>query len=228
MCEYRVMSKCLCDAAAICRAIAVDFKARGLTHEMAAAQMGCSKQTVSNQISGKKPFSLKTARKYAEAFGYNLEFLLIGKGELNGSQQVASTPDAAPVAQEEDIVVAELERQVRLAKTLFRILNNPDAIEAYEAVVSGDDKKYAALLGKLHKDYGWDLPVEEIDRDQVDNIRKFLVETQGWRLMGLVDKINHVCAGGSRMSAQSMLDVCKMEILKLTDEYPDIIINDLK
>lgn len=83
-------------------------------------------------------------------------------------------------------------------------------------------------LGKLRKDYGWDLSVEEIDRDRVDEVRKFIVEAQSWRLMGLVEKINHVCADGNRMSAQSMLDVCKAEIIKLRDEYPDIIIGDLK
>ena len=47
----------VCDAAAICKAIAVDFKVKGLTHEMAASQLGCNKQTVSNQISGKNKFS---------------------------------------------------------------------------------------------------------------------------------------------------------------------------
>lgn len=223
-----VKMKTVCDAAAICKAIAVDFKVKGLTHEIAASRLGCSKQTVSNQISGKKKFSLKSAQKYAETFGYNLEFLLFGKGELNGSLPATPVSDAESTGSEEGPSVDELKRQVRLAKTLFRILNNPDAIAAFDAVVSGNEKRYAVLLSKLHNDYGWDLSVEEIDRDQVDSVRKFLVEAQGWRLMGLIEKINHVCGGGGYMSAQSMLDVCKTEILKLTDEYPDVIINDLK
>ena len=90
------------DAAAICKAIAVDFKVKGLTHETAAGQLGCSKQTVSNQISGKKKFSLKTAQKYAETFGYNLEFLLFGKGELNGFSSGLISVDEVPSVRDSD------------------------------------------------------------------------------------------------------------------------------
>ena len=90
-----VKMKTVCDAAAICKAIAVDFKVKGLTHEIAASRLGCSKQTVSNQISGKKKFSLKSAQKYAETFGYNLEFLLFGKGELNGCPTNVNSKDVA-------------------------------------------------------------------------------------------------------------------------------------
>ena len=46
----------------ICKAIAADFKMRGLTHGAAAEMLGLCKQTVSNQISGKKKFSLKALR----------------------------------------------------------------------------------------------------------------------------------------------------------------------
>ena len=97
---------------AICKAIAVDFKVKGLTHEAAASRLGCSKQTVSNQISGKKKFSLKSVRKYAETFGYNLKFLLFGKGELNGSQQMTSVIDIELKTSDEEPSVAELKRQV--------------------------------------------------------------------------------------------------------------------
>ena len=96
------MMKTVCDAVAICKAIAVDFKVKGLTHEAAASRLGCSKQTVSNQISGKKKFSLKSAQKYAETFGYNLEFLLFGKGELNGSQHMTSVIDIEPKTSDEE------------------------------------------------------------------------------------------------------------------------------
>ena len=142
------------DAAAICKAIAVDFKVKGLTHETAASQLGCSKQTVSNQISGKKKFSLKTAQRYAETFGYNLEFLLFGKGELNGTQPLNSVVDVEQKTSEVEPSVAELKKQVRLARRLFRIMNNPDAIAAYEAVMSGDDTTYVSLFKKLHYDFG--------------------------------------------------------------------------
>ena len=110
------------DAAAICKAIAVDFKVKGLTHETAASQLGCSKQTVSNQISGKKKFSLKTAQRYTETFGYNLEFLLFGKGELNGTQPLNSVVDVEQKTSEVEPSVAELKKQVRLKQCLVELV----------------------------------------------------------------------------------------------------------
>lgn len=71
--------------AAICRAVASDFKLRGLTHQDAADMLGVEKRTVSNQISGKRPFGKKSAKRYAEVFGYEEPFLLYGEGDLKKS-----------------------------------------------------------------------------------------------------------------------------------------------
>ena len=49
---------------------------------MAGEMLGLSKQSVSNQISGKNTFSFKTAQRYADTFGYNVRFILFGKGSL--------------------------------------------------------------------------------------------------------------------------------------------------
>jgi predicted transcriptional regulator len=68
--------------AEICKAIAVDFKKRELTYLMAGEMLGLSKQSVSNQISGKKTFSFKSAQRYDETFGYDVRFLLFGEGSL--------------------------------------------------------------------------------------------------------------------------------------------------
>lgn len=68
--------------AEICKIIAVDFKMRGLTHHTAGEMLGRTKQSVSNQISGKKTFSFKSAQRYAETFGYDVRFLLFGEGSL--------------------------------------------------------------------------------------------------------------------------------------------------
>ena len=68
--------------AEICKVIAVDFKMRGLTHRTAGEMLGRTKQSVSNQISGKKTFSFKSAQRYAETFGYDVRFLLFVKDSL--------------------------------------------------------------------------------------------------------------------------------------------------
>lgn len=57
------------------------FKLKGWTYADAAKILGCSKQTVANRICGKK-FGPNTARRWAEAFGFNEDFLLTGKGKL--------------------------------------------------------------------------------------------------------------------------------------------------
>ena len=78
--------------ALICRAVASDFKLRGITHQQAAGMLGVEKRTVSNQISGKRPFGKKSAQKYAQVFGYEEPFLLYGIGELKKGQVSKSVP----------------------------------------------------------------------------------------------------------------------------------------
>ena len=221
------MSTGVYDAAAICKAIAVDFKVKGLTHETAASQLGCGKQTVSNQISGKKKFSLKTAQKYAETFGYNLEFLLFGKGELNGSQQITSVIEVESKASDEEPTVAELKKQVRLARRLFRIMNNPDAIAAFEAVMAGDDKKYVSLFKKLHYDFGWQVSIGAVDSDFMDRLRRLLAEVQERRAMILAERLDREYARDGEVGIQDLLEDCKEDLLSFQKEHPTMVIGEL-
>lgn len=221
------MMNTVCDAVAICKAIAVDFKVKGLTHEAAASRLGCSKQTVSNQISGKKKFSLKSAQKYAETFGYNLEFLLFGKGELNGSQQMTSVIDIEPKTSDEEPSVAELKRQVRLARRLFRIMNNPDAIEAFEAVVAGDDKRYVSLFKKLHYDFGWQVSIGAVDSDFMDRLRRLLAEVQEKRAIILAERLDREFARDGEVSIQALLEDCKEDLLRFQEEHPTMVVGEL-
>ena len=219
--------KTVCDAVAICKAIAVDFKVKGLTHEAAACQLGCSKQTVSNQISGKKKFSLKSAQKYAEVFGYNLEFLLFGKGELNGSQQMTSVIDIELKTSDEEPSVAELKRQVRLARRLFRIMNNPDAIEAFEAVMAGDDKRSVSLFKKLHYDFGWQVSIGAVDSDFMDRLRRLLAEVQEKRAIILAERLDREFARDGEVSIQALLEDCKEDLLRFQEEHPTMVVGEL-
>ena len=216
------------DAAAICKAIAVDFKVKGLTHETAASQLGCSKQTVSNQISGKKKFSLKTAQRYAETFGYNLEFLLFGKGELNGTQLLNSVVDVEQKTSEVEPSVAELKKQVRLARRLFRIMNNPDAIAAYEAVMSGDDATYVSLFKKLHYDFGWQVSIGAVDSDFMDRLRRLLAEVQERRAIILAERLDREFARDGVVSVQALLEDCKEDILSFQKEHSTMVVGELE
>ena len=81
-------------AADICRAVAKDLKKRGFTQAKAAELMEIDPKAVANQISGKRAFGKKAARRYAQAFGYSEAFLLHGEGTLMG------TPKEEPAATE--------------------------------------------------------------------------------------------------------------------------------
>lgn len=101
----------------ICREVAADFKRRGISQAEAALRMGVAKRAVSNQISGKRAFVLKTARLYALAFGYNEEFLLKGKGSLFGEASEGASPQTVTITlkQYTDMVRENAELKTQLA-----------------------------------------------------------------------------------------------------------------
>lgn len=78
----------------VLRSVSADLKLRGVTHESAARKMGYgSKQTLSNLLSSKKYMSGYQAKKFHDAFGYNMEYLMSGEGELQPYRGVdGSTP----------------------------------------------------------------------------------------------------------------------------------------
>lgn len=63
-------------------AIKADFKRMRLTYRDAALRLGTTKQVIANRLSGKRPFTKRTARIWAEKFGYSMDFLLFGWGNL--------------------------------------------------------------------------------------------------------------------------------------------------
>ena len=226
--DILIMIESVYTAEEICKAIAADFKMRGLTHGAAAEMLGLCKQTVSNQISGKKKFSLKAAQRYADAFGYSIDFLLFGKGELRKGGRMTPTGEIKPIATMSEDSVLTLQKRLNLAHRLFRVLNNPDALEAFEAAMSDDYAKYCNLYTKLHKDFGWEISVGAVDDEFLDRVRRVLAEAQERRSKDLADSINHLMLNGGHMSVQTLLESCKYEILKLKDEYPEFIVGDFE
>lgn len=69
----------------ISNAISADFKRRRITHKIAAEMSHTSIQTISNQLTGKRGFSLNMAKKFSDAFGYSVTWLLFGEGEMFGN-----------------------------------------------------------------------------------------------------------------------------------------------
>lgn len=76
------------------RAVSAYFKQNHITQQEAADRLGASsKQIIANQLNGRK-FGKITAKKYAEQFGFNEDFLLFGTGELLDNRAKKSDREA--------------------------------------------------------------------------------------------------------------------------------------
>lgn len=79
--NFPIMSKATPEE--VLKAVSTDFKLRGISQETAAKMMNYgSRQTLSNLLSSKKYMSGYHAKQFNEAFGYNMEYLMSGEGEL--------------------------------------------------------------------------------------------------------------------------------------------------
>lgn len=60
------------------------FASKGISQGEAGERLGISQAAVSARLRGIQPFGNNSARKWAEEFGFNREFLIYGTGELIG------------------------------------------------------------------------------------------------------------------------------------------------
>lgn len=146
----------------ICAEVSADFKRRRLTHQQAADKIGTTRQTIANQLSGKKRFSTNMAQKFSNALGYNAEFLLFGTGHLYKPGFAAYIPGRGKLPQmlmnPDDPIV----RETRLLSTMdyiLKIINNKIAIECFEAAYREDWEESNRLADILVKDFGYDIPI---------------------------------------------------------------------
>lgn len=126
--------------AEICKAVALDFKQRRITHQDAADAIGKSKAVVSNQISGKKAFSKRQAELFAKAFDYDVNFLLYGKGELR--KQTVDDAVLNVNTSSEEIDKSELVMLVDILESLLHLAGDQDAIDAWNKLMSGSYDQY--------------------------------------------------------------------------------------
>lgn len=139
--------------AEICDAVALDFKARKITHQQAGDTIGKSKAIISNQISGKKPFSKSMASLFSRAFGYNTRFLLYGEGELRGDsiKDIIEVPDPQGSINDDVMLLASL---TDVAEGILHVIGDEDAINAWEALKKGDFDKYCSSMKALSSSHG--------------------------------------------------------------------------
>lgn len=127
----------------VCLAIAADFKLQKLSYEAAAKKLGQSVQTVYNRISSKKYFSLPTARRWAEAFEYNVGFLTSGTGELKVDSVKYLRPINNSRYESFDDVLASL------ADRLIHLIGDPDITQLWRAAILRDMDTFIECEEKL-------------------------------------------------------------------------------
>lgn len=68
------------------------FAQENMTMAQVAERLGVTPPAVTNQLNG-RIFSAKMARRYADEFGFNMEYLLTGKGALLASDAAIATEE---------------------------------------------------------------------------------------------------------------------------------------
>jgi len=105
----------------------------GLTQNELADKLGISRSTMSNILAGRYTLSMKVAKKLSDLYGFNLEYLLTGEGELernlrkvgNVSGGAVTQGDDSPIINQNDELVRHLQEEVKfLRETIASMTKN--------------------------------------------------------------------------------------------------------
>jgi hypothetical protein len=131
----------------VMKALAADWRQKGLTYHDIAQQTGYKYQTIANFIAGKKTFFTSAQALRFKPMGYNLNFLMFGEGTLRSEDDPASLlrdgNDFLPEGYKVyclltalkalgDITGDPLVQDVH--RTFFRAFTTPDSRECLEAI----------------------------------------------------------------------------------------------
>ena len=146
----------------VCKEISADLKSRRITQKAAAEMMGTTKQTVANQLSGKKRFSANMAEKFHDKLGYSLEFLLYGRGEMYAPGRLIWHPKPGTfpelLGRVNDPIMTH-SSIMRRCEHILEIINDKVAMECFEKAYEGDWDESDELMDILTSRYCWDIPL---------------------------------------------------------------------
>ena len=169
----------------ICEAIALDFKRRRITHKMAAERIGKTKSSVSNQISGKKPFSKGMAELFADAFSYNIDFLLYGKGELKQTSPTHTAGYTISAIVADGFDTSFFPFLLDAADSLLVLSGNQAVLKTWDSLLCGDFEGYKKSIAVLDKDSHF-RPISLVTAKLLcDSIKKVLGSFKGAQPVGI-------------------------------------------
>lgn len=145
--------------ASVSEAIKRDLRRRG-TIKAAAAQLGVSPQTLSTQLSNaeKAYLSDRIAARLASAFGYNVEYLTTGIGELMAAKEprplYAMYDGVTQPKNVEERIIVGIRTQIRKLNELGNTYNNllEHIIELAECITGGPNYDYCQKVINALKD----------------------------------------------------------------------------
>lgn len=107
----------------ITKEIKADLTKRGLTIKDAGEMLGKSLAAMSGLLSGKFPISRKTAQLLSDAFGYNVNYMLTGEGDLFGDDSPKPRQDGFWIPIEFKNILEKLTDTVALQERQLAQLN---------------------------------------------------------------------------------------------------------
>ena len=187
---------------------------------ISADRIGTTKQTVSNQMTGKRRFSNEMAKKYSDAFGYSLPWLLFGEGDMFKEGYFRADFDHEEhqvyyVGNYESMMKEGL--KLKVAERLLQILNNKIAISAFKAYLDNNYDEYVELRDQLERDYGYDLPHFSSDPNRAAafrQIREFFTQAETQAAKDLV-MIEHKVAKGEILDVDAETERFRKKLLDL-------------
>lgn len=154
----------------VLKSVSADFKLRGVTHEVAAEKLGYgSKQTLSNLLSSKKYLSGYQAKRFNDAFGYNMEFLMSGKGEL----QPYRDADGSSPTFIDDTIEGDIQLMLSWIHTLLEKQDNDEGLAVLSEVYRYSQAN--KVIKQKMRGYKGEFYEEEFE-DQLINLQCDIVE----------------------------------------------------
>lgn len=216
----------------ICEAISADWKARRITHQIAADKIGTTKQSISNVISGKKKrISVNLAQKLSEAFGYDERFLLYGEGELyaeghgvminGGRNEETGLPQLYYIGYQDEPF--KYGRQLRVAERIIEILNNKVAISAFHAYMNEQYDEYADLIEILESDYAYRSIIHGVKPEYLKTLKAIRqwftdVETKAAKELVIIEQ---KAAAGELNNVEAEIERFRMRVLQKKDAFKE-------
>lgn len=120
------------------RAVALDLRSRQISQQDAGKTIGKSRTQVSNQLCSNYYFSKAMAELFARAFGYNIQYLLYGEGELKTEETLHAVLPALTSGNDHVEDVSVLTSLISIADDIIYRTGNEEALKAWRAILEGD------------------------------------------------------------------------------------------